>query len=957
MTLRTRRGARRPLSVFCQAALLLCAGCAGTAAPPPEPAAAAPDTAPDVAPEAVSEAPVPEFPEIVVPDGLLDDRLAPDKPVTAHVPEPWPFDVRHYDIAVAPDFEKQSLAGRVTVRLRATTDDQRVVALDAVDLDIERVAGEDDRELAYHLDGDRLVIDADAPLPRERDWTCTVTYTARHPVGGVYFNLPSPGEFDAPRQVYTQGECVDTRRWMPCHDAPDDRATHSISVTVPSEMAVVAAGRQTGREDAGDGLSTWSFAMDTPHVSYLITFAAGDYVISSHPGVVPLIYAVERRDAGLVAENLRDTDDVLRFLGDYTGRPYPYAKYAQTLVRHFDFGGMENISATTLTDRTIHPADWEPAKESMGLVAHEAAHQWFGDLVTCSDWAHIWLNEGFATYGDLLHTEHARGPLEFALALRGTRRGALDMFDKDRRPIVSNRYADPFDLFDGHAYAGGAFRLHMLRSELGDQLFRDVVRAWIGRQAGTVVTTADFVRVASDVAGRDLAPWFAQWVTGPGYPSLKLSTTFDAAAGVTRLQLEQTQKTGGKVPAAFHFPLTVVLQDAAGAATRHTVEVTERSQSFDLKTATAPVRIVADPDVTLFARMDVGATTADHAALVSSELSPAVRADAMEALGKVLANGKAPAEEHETARAALAGALLHEQLPALRATLLRELGKDRGAETLATLRAHLSPDEDLRERIAAIETLGEWKGHADACAALDALCADHNELIRATALRAAAKARSKAARAALEAALEEPGYASNVRVAALDGLAELGGEGVDTLLFDQGGPEFDVDTRVAAFRGLHRVGKDRPGVQHYLALGLRANHRRLRGEAAESLGKLGDPAALAPLVEALRAERWPRVKKALREAIKKCRKAAADAGEPLSVEVFRGIELRKRHAALAARLSEAEKRAKDDPEAVALRKRMAPLKHELDALGIGLPPAPPPPAAPATAPQSDQTPR
>ena len=174
---------------------------------------------------------------------------------------------------------------------------------------------------------------------------------------------------------------------------------------------------------------------------------------------------------------------------------YPYARYAQTFVADFIFGGMENISATTLTDTSLLDKRASLDADADGLLAHELAHQWFGDLLTCRDWSHGWLNEGFATYFEALFTEHNKGIDEFRYELY---QNAQIYMGEDagryRRPIVNNVYHEPIDLFDRHLYEKGSLVLHMIRTVLGDELWWKAIRHYVEKHRSTNVTTPDLQR-------------------------------------------------------------------------------------------------------------------------------------------------------------------------------------------------------------------------------------------------------------------------------------------------------------------------------------------------------------------------------------------------------------------------------------------------------------------------------
>ncbi len=226
-------------------------------------------------------------------------------------------------------------------------------------------------------------------------------------------------------------------------------------------------------DDSASGSRTFHWKEDVAHVSYLISLVVGEFKeIREQAGDVMLSYYVSREDTEKAATSFSKTPEMMQFFAERIGLPYPYEKYSQVTVHDFMWGGMENVSATTLTHRTLHTKRSRPIANSDGLVAHELAHQWWGDLLTCRSWPHIWLNEGFATYFTSLWFEDKDGVDEFRYRVLGHHRSYQgEDRDEYRRPIVQDVYIDPMNLFDSHTYQKGASVLHMLRFVLGEKGF------------------------------------------------------------------------------------------------------------------------------------------------------------------------------------------------------------------------------------------------------------------------------------------------------------------------------------------------------------------------------------------------------------------------------------------------------------------------------------------------------
>jgi aminopeptidase N len=275
--------------------------------------------------------------------------------------------------------------------------------------------------------------------------------------------------------------------------------------------------------------------------------------------------------------------------------PYPYEKLAH-LQSSTRFGGMENASAIFYSDRAFRNNG-----VSYGLLAHETAHQWFGDAVTEREWSHAWLSEGFATYLAALYTHKSRGDSAFRVQMRGTRETVLNAPVVANRPVIDTIETSLMALLNANSYQKGGWVLHMLRDEVGDSAFFQGVRTYQARHRHSTALSDD-LRVAIEAyARKDLKPFFAQWLTRPGYPELQVAWKHDAAKG----QLIATIAQGGRF-GNFAFPLTVEYTGTDGVTKRARVQVPAQA-SGEVVVATgvraAPTRVRFDPDVQLLARI------------------------------------------------------------------------------------------------------------------------------------------------------------------------------------------------------------------------------------------------------------------------------------------------------------------------------------------------------------------
>ncbi|QYU67690.1 M1 family metallopeptidase [Leptolyngbya sp. 15MV] len=375
-------------------------------------------------------------------------------------------------------------------------------------------------------------------------------------------------------QLHTQGQSEFNSYWFPIRDFPNVRLSTEVIATVPAGFEVVSNGRLVDRAAVGAGRVRFHWSQERPHPPYLVSLVVGkfDVVDVARAGSVPMPVYVPPGRGRDVERTYGRTALMAELFARLIDEPYPWEKYAQVVVHNFEAGGMENTSATTMHDTAILTADGVADQDIEDLIAHELAHQWFGNMITCRSWEHLWLNEGFATYFEALWLE--RQPLAPDRGLRRTQRQwsgrdlylarvleALDAFrdsdlpDAPRQPaMVSKEYRHADETFGRAAdpYAKGAFVLHMLRTKLGDDVFFRGLAAYVDRFAFKEVETNDFRRVMEDVSGEALEAFFAQWCFRPGLPGVEITPAWEPRAGgggELNLTVRQTQRIDRENPA------------------------------------------------------------------------------------------------------------------------------------------------------------------------------------------------------------------------------------------------------------------------------------------------------------------------------------------------------------------------------------------------------------------------
>jgi aminopeptidase N len=319
---------------------------------------------------------------------------------------------------------------------------------------------------------------------------------------------------------------------------------------------------------------------------------------------------------------------MIRFFSEKTGQPYPYNKYAQVCVPDFVAGGMENITATTMTDSALVDEIAALEGDADGLVAHELAHQWFGDYLTCKDWSHIWLNEGFASYFAALFALEDHGDDVFRLDMHRTAEGYKVGDRFSRRAIVEERYRSSEDMFDGVTYSKGACVLHVLRGLLGDVAWWKGIREYVGAHKLAVVETDDFRKAMEAASGKDLKWFFDQWAYKAGHPELKVRWHYEDADKTVRVQVQQTQAVDSETP-LFRLPTTLEITESAGGARIVPILVDGRSHEFVIPCATRPNMVEFDSRGWLLKEIDFPKSDGEnlfqleHAACVLGRLSAA----------------------------------------------------------------------------------------------------------------------------------------------------------------------------------------------------------------------------------------------------------------------------------------------------------------------------------------------
>jgi aminopeptidase N len=685
------------------------------------------------------------------------------------------FDAQKLRLAVVLDPKGRQLDGTATWTVERLFDGPLV--LDQVALDIRRVYS-GDADLVWRVEGDLLLVEV--PSARGEVLPVSVDYHAT-PRNGLHFREATAIKGRAAdggwAEVWSQGEGTDNRYWFPLWDHPGDRFEYQGQVSLAKGNPGWLAATNSGVDLVG----------------YLVMLAAGQYTSVGEPDnqvwvgpAIPLENA-QRAAAGI--------PDMTRHFAARTGVAWPWPSYRQVFVQRFLYTGMENTAATIEDTRLlVGPARFggPGGRGAQSVYAHELAHQWYGDLLTCRTWRELWLNEGFATFfgadwmasrrdGDLLalgpHGQPTELTARYAESVRGWRRASVD----DPHAMVGRFHQGPDAPDSYNVYARGAMVLHMLRAMLGEDAFWDGIRRYTTAHANGLVETGDLRRAMEDSSGRSLDWFFSQWTELPGAPTVKLSQRSEAGA----LHVSLTQ-VPGEGRAAWTLPIDVEVGVEGGPPQRVSGWLDGPQLELVLPLEEPPLYVGLDPDGALLARVEVSQGPLAWTAQLQSP-SAHLRLAAIDALGK---DGPA---------APLEAVLADRERGAVeRSAAARALGELRAG---ASLRA-AAQERDAEVRYAMVEGLGRVPDDSLLPVLGGIARSDADSDVGAAALRSLARlSPSTSVRLARE-WLALSGRDDRVRVSAAIGVLGEHGEprDVKALLQLTGHDRVDQEGRVAAAR-------------------------------------------------------------------------------------------------------------------------------------------------------------
>jgi aminopeptidase N len=491
----------------------------------------------------------------------------------------------HTKLKVSLDFQQKQLQGEEWVTLTPHFYPTNKVTLDAKAMLIHSIEL-NGKKLDFNYDNFQIIIELPREYKKGEEYTLHIKYTAQpekvkqkggtaiSAAKGLYFINPLGLQKDKPTQVWTQGETEASSCWFPTIDAPNQKTSQELYITVPKKYVTLSNGRLISQKESGNNRTDY-WKLDQKHAPYLFFIGVGEFeIIKDQYKNIPVHYYVEKKYAPFAMEVFGDTPEMIGFFAEKLGVEYPWNKYHQIVVRDYVSGAMENTTAV------IHGEQANQMKGQLidenrqeNTIAHEVFHHWFGNLVTSESWSNLALNESFASYSEYLWREHKYGKENADMHLFDQRKVYKDDKDNFDKKLVRFNYIDKEDLFDAVSYNKGGAILHMLRHYLGDEAFFTGLKKYLIDNQYKAAEVHQLRLAFEEVTGKDLNWFFNQWFYGSGHPKVQVSYDYNTLEKTVIVSFVQSQID------EFKFPIAIDIFEN-GKAKRYNVFVDSRDASF-----------------------------------------------------------------------------------------------------------------------------------------------------------------------------------------------------------------------------------------------------------------------------------------------------------------------------------------------------------------------------------------
>ena len=508
-------------------------------------------------------------------------------------------DVLNYNFTLTLSDSTNQIQGETTIRF-TRADDRQSVWFDLIEakndsartgMRVREVQLPDGKTVPFSHRNDRVFINL-PPAPGQLT-EVTIKYDGI-PARGL---IISRNKFNE-RTFFGDNWPNNARNWIPVVDHPSDKATCAFTVNAPATYRVIANGKLLDESNLSNGRKRTRWQENTPIPTKVMVIGAARFAVEDVGTVsgVPVQSWLYPNDSKKGFIDYRPAKEILQYFIDKIG-PYSYEKLANVQSTTV-FGGMENASCIFYNEKIIVG---KKDSDVEALLAHEIAHQWFGNSATETDWSQLWLSEGFATYFSALYLEHAYGR-DTLNAVLNQNKGQIFRYTalKPKGSVIDSTTTNLPDLLNPFSYQKGGWVLHMLRHELGDETFWKGIREYYAKFRNANARTNDLQAVMEGISGKKLGPFFQQWLYQPGYPELVWGSRYDAAKRTLIIDVRQAQRTG----MIFTVPLTFSIRDQNGRELSRTAKLimTGQTQTFIVPLTSKPGSVVIDPDNTVLMR-------------------------------------------------------------------------------------------------------------------------------------------------------------------------------------------------------------------------------------------------------------------------------------------------------------------------------------------------------------------
>ena len=517
-------------------------------------------------------------------------------------------DLVHTKLKVDFNFEKSQMNGEAWITLTPHFYATNKVVLDAKAFKIHEIKINNIRA-PYNYTDNELAVDLNRTYKKGEEYTLYIKYTARpnevkqsgskaiSDAKGLYFIDPKEEDPDKPTQIWTQGETEASSCWFPTIDAPNQKTTQEIYITVPSKYVTLSNGTLKSQTNNTDGTRTDYWKMDQKHAPYLFFMGVGEFsIVKDNWNGLAVDYYVEKEYESVANDIFGNTPEMMTFFSKITGVPYVWDKYSQIVVRDYVSGAMENTTAV------VHGEDAQQKKGQLvdvneweGTIAHELFHHWFGDLVTTESWSNLTVNESFATYSVYLWFAHKYGKDRADAHMYDDVKVYLDSQSEDKN-LVRFFYEDKEHMFDPVSYHKGNAILHMLRDYLGDAAFFQSLNYYLTTYKFGTAEAHELRLAFEKVSGKDLNWFFNQWYFGNGHIKMNVTYDYNTINSTVTVNIDQQEKV-------FKFPLTIDIYEE-NRKLSHKVWVDKKQASFTFPFYKLPKLINIDAKHVLLAEIN-----------------------------------------------------------------------------------------------------------------------------------------------------------------------------------------------------------------------------------------------------------------------------------------------------------------------------------------------------------------